>query len=68
MQINFEKLRLFESQNSANPSSVASVQNNVNIVSSYNGSGPIPPSVQLAFENLKALGIVSGQIIQQLNS
>jgi len=68
MQIDFAKLRLFESQNATNPAAVGSVQAQINTVSSYTGFGPIPANVQLAFENLKSLGIVSGQITQQLNS
>jgi len=68
MKINFDKLRIYESANAANPIQLATISNFINIVSTWNGNGIMPANVQMAYESLKSIGIIDSGPIQQLNS
>ena len=68
MKINFEKLRIYESMNASNPIQLATVNNFIQIVSTWNGNGIMPANVAMAVESLKSIGIIDHGPVQQLNS
>ena len=68
MKINFEKLKVYESQNANNSMALSTVNNFIAIVSTWNGNGPMPANVAMAAESLRSIGILDSVGPQQLNS